>query len=157
MRRQGGFTLIELMLVILIMGMVTTWIVASLPSAPKVAPAQRLALAASHALRQANTLQVPFRLSFTPNSWCVSSLTPGKAENSERLKARWQQEKTHCETLPADLRLIPESNLTWSTAPHVYFLPGNPGIRLPVQIAGKNQPAFRVAISDGRYIAEQAR
>lgn len=157
MHRQAGFTLIELMLAILIMGVVTTWIVASLPSVTPGASAQRLALAANTALRQAHTLNVPFRLTISMKGWCLGRLNIRYEDKAERLLNVWQKEKSHCEMLPSGLHL----RLAGSTEPlseqHFYFMPSAAGKDVPVQVMQQSHPAYWLALSEGSYIAEPVR
>ena len=153
MDRQSGFTLIELMLVILIMGIVTTWIVASLPSGATSAPAQRLALAATAALRQAHTLQVPVRLTLSAHSWCISRFKFRADDRTVRIHSQWKNVKDQCEILPEDMRLILD-NAEISSEKHIYFLPSGPIIPLPVVMTEQNRPVWRIAMTEDSYVAE---
>lgn len=90
-QRAAGFTLLEIMLVMLLLGVVAGLIVATLPSQDARQQAGRLALTLNHAAGQAATEGQFLRLEVRSDGWQLQRLAQGAVQHAAFLPGyHWQ-------------------------------------------------------------------
>lgn len=156
MRQQAGFTLIELMVVMIITGIMASWIVTSLPETTSSRNPARLAETANYGLQQAQATQQPLKLKISEGGWCLSRLLH-KLDEKGKIVTHWQNEPLHCVQIPETMKLqmLPAFHSTSDNI--VFFMPDGAHAPVNVRFLEKGEVKSNIVFTNGMYQVERAK